>query len=276
MDSNFSKTGRSSSPQTEYALIISGWLASRIGLSTIRGHDICGLALLPAIPILIYNVLLLIRTAYRWQPRNRTFCLLSGLLSDAIPYWILRHGSESRYEIISPWDSRLWAVSLVFLVVVSGLWWIFRNMRIPRLFSSLRYGIISTILISVPIIVVTIFRIHYSIMQHLPNEERSLFLVGSEIHHAYIGALCIILCNALTRRLDSNLMYYFSFLLSISIGLIIDQITYVMMFHVSDAAYSSTLSWIGPIVGLCLIIVTICWYHSHTTRPSQAHDQSVR
>ncbi len=272
MDLNASKTDRSSSPQIEYVLIVFGWLASRIGLSIIRDYHICGLAVLPAILILLYNLFVLIKTTYREQPTNRKLCVISGLLSDAIPYWTLRYGSESRYEIMSAWDGRLWVVSFIFLVVVCGLWWITRNTQVPRLFNSIRYGIISTMLISVPILIVAFFRITYLMIRHLPNEERSVFLFGSEIHHAYIGALGIIICNAIASRRDPNLVYSLSLVLSISMGVIIDQLTYIMILHVTDAAYSSTLSWLGPIVGVPLIILTVCWFHFHTARPSRVHN----
>jgi len=96
-------------------------------------------------------------------------------------------------------------------------------------------------------------------MNHLniPNEERSIIILGVEIHHLVIGMLLLTLTLPfiIITRQFTWLSLILVLLALIGIGFITDQYTYCLLKEISDSTYFGSFSfWGGLIVSIACSI----------------------
>ena len=93
------------------------------------------------------------------------------------------------------------------------------------------------------------YRISNELLRGIPNEDRSLFVAGVEIHHYHQGLLVWIL--ALTLASNTTLSRWTGtwLLTGVGAGMVLDQATYAFIANCSDEAYFGLLSYSGAIIG---------------------------
>lgn len=115
--------------------------------------------------------------------------------------------------------------------------------------TSFRQKLIYIVTILIVIGVSRLLQVIYLNMG-IPNEERSLMIMGYEVHHINHGLILI--------YISSHILYFFSsnnkiiknislLMLVLGIALINDQISYYALKEISDEAYLSFVSFIGAV-----------------------------
>ena len=96
------------------------------------------------------------------------------------------------------------------------------------------------------IITVIIVRGGNILARDIPNESRSLIIMGVEFHHLFTGFLFV--------HISQIILVYFNYSNSfrtiyvIGTALIADQITYIMIVPLNDEAFFSSFSFVGAII----------------------------
>lgn len=89
--------------------------------------------------------------------------------------------------------------------------------------------------------------------QGFPNEQRSTFIWGYEVHHFAYGA--VMLCLGLAWAAPSTAAGSFpSLLIGLGAGFVADELLYYYLIEVSDAAYFGGISWAGAVLGVALAV----------------------
>lgn len=233
-----------------YAAMLAGWLFSRFVLSFLRMIEISGLVLLPGFLLALFCTFHLSRALF--VPTSSAFVthFTNGVLTDSFFFWVVRPGSGAAVEVSGPWDPKVFAGSaaafatatvLLFLATIAGR-------RIKAAFR--RPGRLHALLAAAcPICIIPVFRVAGSLLRHLPNEERSLFIAGCEVHHAYEGVIAIMVLGILmrTRCVANRLPVVLA--CGVASAFILDQIPYVLLEDASDASYFGAASLTGAVVG---------------------------
>lgn len=118
------------------------------------------------------------------------------------------------------------------------------------------------------VLVVAGFRVFQFLMLQadMPNEARSIVIGGLEIHHINLGVMLVWTAAMLTafagRTRKTRLIT--GIILTIGIGMMVDQLTYYALRSVSDKAYLELASTVGAVGGL--VLVSIALIHSVTQK----------
>ncbi|MCG8054897.1 MAG: hypothetical protein JAY94_04360 [Candidatus Thiodiazotropha endolucinida] len=236
--------------------LVFGWLFSRLFLSGIRGVDFLEFVVLPGF-IIAHSLVWLLISAH--QPSSKTnqsvnFYLtffIFGVIADSLVWWIIRPGTFSELEAVNPWHESVWFGSMISLLLCLSAVFIF-SPRLTSVDRSTRPSIL--LMIMGYLCTVIIYRISYYVTLDLPNEERSIFILGSEIHHAIFGFIGLILLKLWSHSSFPPQLPVLSLLMGICFGFILDQTSYLMLQEVTDEAYGQTISWLGLILGTMLLI----------------------
>lgn len=112
------------------------------------------------------------------------------------------------------------------------------------------------------IALVAIFRILNIIFRDVPNEERSFMIGGIEIHHFVTGLLFMGLSFAVLYNFKRSkaVTTVFSGVLVICLAMIADQISYILIFPLSDDAFFSLFSLLGAIISMSWLIFRINFF----------------
>ena len=95
-------------------------------------------------------------------------------------------------------------------------------------------------LLALPLTIVGIYRITHYLFINIPNEERSLFICGTEVHHAITGTILLLLTffYHYIRGAFSSIYLFFIVLFSTSF---IDQVYFIQLADVSDELYNTQI-----------------------------------
>ncbi|MES9831922.1 MAG: hypothetical protein ABW139_06725 [Candidatus Thiodiazotropha sp. DIVDIV] len=237
-------------------LLVVGWLFSRLFLSGIRGAEVLEFVILPGF-IIAHSLVWLMIIAHQQSSRSNqlvnfylTFFIF-GVIADSIVWWIIRPGTFSELAAINPWHESVWFGSMVSLLLCLLAVFIFS----PRL-SSVDRGTRPSILLLIVgyLCTVIIYRISYYITLDLPNEDRSIFILGSEIHHVIFGFIGLIILKLWSHSSFPPRLPVISLLMGLCFGFVLDQSSYLMLKEVTDEAYGQTISWVGLFFGTMLLI----------------------
>lgn len=251
-------------------LVVVGWLVSRLVLGWCPPIQAGGLFLNPASLAPLLVALLSIPLVFGRPSRNTAFWLCVGWLCDVGPWLAFRPGTGA--VTFGFWDRPSLVGSLVCLVATLALLEIAslkpnRERRTPPL---LPLSLVPAGLVAVASIVAV--RVPYYTMAHIPNEERSVFVGGVEVHHLCWGLAGLILIAVWTRtdlggtsgRLLALLAY------GLSLGFYLDEAAYYLLAEVSDAAYGGLFSMIG---GGLLLVATFAGTRAWLARVYAAPDR---
>ena len=111
-------------------------------------------------------------------------------------------------------------------------------------------------LVFVGVITIVFFQVSNYVLIHIPNEERSLFMFGYEVHHNNIGMIGVTLLGILWNVLWKNKVTRILSLVGAGalLGFIWDEWFYYMLKEVTDDAYFQLST---TITGISLPIVTL-------------------
>ena len=95
--------------------------------------------------------------------------------------------------------------------------------------------------------IVIFFRLSNILLRNVPNEERSLMIAGIEVHHIISGLLLLSIatCMVLNFPSKSRIVFIFS---ALGLAMIGDQISYFMIYPLTDAAFFTPFSFMGAIL----------------------------
>jgi hypothetical protein len=116
---------------------------------------------------------------------------------------------------------------------------------------------------SFPAVIVTaaccvlIYRVCFLLQRGIPNEERSIFICGVEIHHMIPGLLTMAFLGVLSfrRSLWRRIWPFAVVVYGVAAGTYLDQIGYAMLAEMSDKAYGGFQSLGAAVVALGLWLV---------------------
>jgi hypothetical protein len=135
------------------------------------------------------------------------------------------------------------------VLLIPSIW--HRNLKI-RKFSLTWATLYSLFIVSI----LLFFRLYNVFMRDIPNEERSLMIAGIEIHHIISGLFILSFSTILILNFPSKsrvvLIFY-----CLGLAMIGDQITYFLMYPLTDAAFFTPFSLIGAIFATCWLILKI-------------------
>ena len=96
------------------------------------------------------------------------------------------------------------------------------------------------------LLIILLYRIsHYTFITfQIPDQARSLYFGGQQVHHIYIGLIVYILIRILLYKTKQFSKLQTS-VTAFSIASIADQLTYIMFTNLSDKSYSSLISIFG-------------------------------
>jgi hypothetical protein len=102
------------------------------------------------------------------------------------------------------------------------------------------------------VLLILAFRVLNIITRHsIPNEERSLMIAGTEVHHLITGFFfaSLILAVLSSPHISERIRPLFGGFLVLCLAMIADQITYVMIYPLTDEAFFGITSTAGAIIG---------------------------
>jgi glycerophosphoryl diester phosphodiesterase len=104
---------------------------------------------------------------------------------------------------------------------------------------------------------VLLYRASFSLQKGIPNDERSIFVHGVEIHHMIPGLLVLALVGVLSfrRPLWRRIWPFAAVVYALAAGTYLDQIGYAMLAEMSDKAYGGSQSLSSAVVALGLWFV---------------------
>ncbi len=245
-------------------LILAGWIVSRLGLSFLRSVEVGPFLFLPGFLLSVAGCLLLALDAVRGLFRYTLALVISGISLDSLAFWLIRPGSGSDHATLGPWGSKVWLTSFVLLAF--GLTLSFFSRRLGTLVArrSRRIPGLPDVaaLVSCMVVTVTAFRVSQHLTRHLPNEERSLYILGTEIHHAYQGVLLVALFQILLAARCIPVNRFSLSILGVAAGFVLDQVTYVTLIQCTDEAYGSSISLFGALAAVAVFSALMFFFHS--------------
>ena len=224
-----------------------GWCFSRIFLSFFRFQSLGEFAVLPGFYLATLLIFIVTFRVTHLSGVDRITPFILGVCTDALPFWFLRPGMGAPYTVSNTWDIGLVFSSVTLSLFFAGV------LFFSDLFNksgAKKSGInpsLSPFWFSIPfILTILLFRTSYALTKHLPNEERSIFIQGFEVHHANWGILGIMIIAALG---PSGLRFNKITLMLISIlsAFFLDQFSYLQLNLVSDEAYEGLISLAGAV-----------------------------
>jgi hypothetical protein len=155
----------------------------------------------------------------------------------------LRSGSEVLYNSI--------CYSTLIAIFFGVYYWVLNNYRFNRPDNQRgSFPYVSAYVLLVALVTVAVYRYGYYSMLDVPNEERSLILLGYEIHHINIGVLVLAILVPLIKEFRKS--FFFATAVGFGYGSIIDQGGYYNLSEISDTSYGGMLSTISAI---CLFVI---------------------
>lgn len=249
------------------SLFFVGWCFSRFVLSIVRVDDFYSFSIVPG--YLIGFCVLFLFTATLYLPRvgekrNSIFWVALGVLSDSLFYSILRPGSALDTGGYSSFSAEMFVMSVLSALGVLVLLLVTKTFCRTR--QSLSLGQRSLwLIVLLSFIIPIFFRVQHIFTQHLPNECRSLFVLGFEIHHGVQGLLILIVLVTLYVAEIYFPTYLWVLGLSVAAGMMLDQASYLMLARVTDVAYSGMFSVFGAAFSMSLFY-GFCVYINRATR----------
>ena len=194
-----------------YSFLLLGWLTSRIIFSFFRNLEISQFVILPGF---IIGYLFLLKCFNDIKNKKMKYDLsyfMIGILTDSILYWIIRPGTNSAVYVSGPWNRIVVFGSLLSLAIIISFIFLCRKIGEKRhvYWNQIkRINIWLTIIGAIGSIV--FYRVIYLLTIEIPNEERSLIILGSEIHHSILGIILLIIINILiiTNCISNNLFIF--------------------------------------------------------------------
>ena len=117
------------------------------------------------------------------------------------------------------------------------------------------------------VLIVLVMRLGNISTMNIPNEDRSLMISGIEVHHFISGMFIVMLSQIALYHIQfkNGKKYFIAFLnfLVIGLAMIADQLTYIVLYPLTDDAYFTMLSLVGPFIGTSWIVTRIYIYNKH-------------
>ncbi len=238
-----------------FGLILLGWLVSRLVLAWFPPVQAAGLFIHPSALAFPALVVASFAVVYGRRGDHATFWLSLGWTADVLVWLCVRPGTG--WKEFGFWDAPVLigsGIGLAAVLVATGLAALVgrREHRTPALLP------LSLPLVSLTAVVVTVFtRIPYYTMADVPNEERSLMILGVEIHHINPGGLLLIVVAlwATTRLRPLGLRTLMAVVFGVGMSFVLDESVYYALDQVSDEAYGGVASYVGAVGGWLLLTV---------------------
>lgn len=224
---------------------IAGGAAAGIAYALRVRLDIAEISVKPAHVIILLLWLAMIES-FRKSGRIRHFPLMTGLSAGIVGGYFFNHGLFSGYPST---------------ILVSSLAGLIAALLIALLRSDPhgRHSSPAGLVLSKPglwsvaaVLLILAFRLLNIITRHsIPNEERSLMIAGTEVHHLITGfffaaMILAVLCSPhISKRIRSLLGGF----LVLYLAMIADQLTYVTIYPLTDQAFFGITSTAGAIIG---------------------------
>jgi hypothetical protein len=236
--------------KTAILYICLGWLLSRIILSFVRLSDLGTFVLLPGFLLAIVYLFVVTDRLVTGRGNLMSICFLSGVVADSILYWVLRPGMGSAFTTAGPWDSLVVKGSVACLIIFSGLSFIVYPLG--KTLSKYDKPISGKMVIAALflfVLVIVAYRLAYAFTKHLPNDARSIFIMGCEIHHANWGILAFLIMGMLLVSRPAGTSRILFLVSAVFAAFFFDQISYIQLQDVTDEAYGGAISLFGSIAG---------------------------
>ena len=218
---------------------IGGWALSRLTLALLPPLLVGSLWLTPAQMAGPALLLASFVACFGRRGPGPVFWGCAGWSADVLVWLVVREGAASPHH--GPWSTAALLGSGIGLAVVLSLSRIpgDRNTAGPTLYPAM-----STWVVFVAALTVVAYRLAFSATQHIPNEERSLFIGGVEVHHWNHGVIGALIVGAFASRSGWRFLPRLAAatVLGAAAGSLFDQLGYGLLADVSDAAYGGALS----------------------------------
>ncbi len=201
----------------------------------------------------IYNVsisavVLLFFLRFRFSALDQGWHLLLGIALFGVPQMIIADALP-RFTV-----GLLGAgISITFIALMS-----ISKFKLSDYFHDLMRDAPKLLWFSTFAIIVTFifYRISFEFSQHIPNEERSVFIFGFEIHHINFGLLGLLVLMLVSFGRNTRGRVLFLIILGVSLGSMSDQLAYNLLSDMSDQAYGEAISLFGGIIGTIFVAVS--------------------
>ena len=243
-----------------WSAVLAGWLISRFVLSLPRMIHVGSVVVAAGFLAALYAAVRLPSLLFTEADDRIAVHVLNGIIADSVFYWIVRPGMGAPLGVTGPWDPVVFAGSGAGLVVMlaatslAGLCGarIRAATRAPTRWHALLAG-------AGVVGAIVVFRVSNVMLRDLPNEDRSLFIAGCEVHHAVTGALLVALLGMLlaTRCLPNALPVALA--CGVASGFVLDQTTYLMLRNVSDEAYFGAASLAGACAAAIVYVIALVY-----------------
>ena len=239
--------------------LLSGWLFSRFVLTLFRFTLIDDYVFLPGLAAAILMVGIMIRCLIGLQCPAATIYFIAGIVVDSVFFWTLRSGNSQAFVDIR-WAPRMFLLSFCGLVPYIAIIAALKSPLAAGKTTFAKANLINTVLIcSAMGITILLFRVIYLLTSHIPNDERSMMIAGVEIHHAVLGALVICLLAVLMAKRKTHIGTTFCIFFGSASGFILDQVSYLPILDLTDAAYNSRISWLGAATGAAAYVAYVMY-----------------
>lgn len=158
-------------------------------------------------------------------------------------------------------------ISDIFWITLTSLTWV------ASLLFFYRFSVRAVLTPLLSVAVIFIFRLSDWQMRlsGVPNEARSLYCYGHEIHHlawGLVGGGVVVWANQCSKKITTHLA--FQIFLGLSVGTFLDQLTYFTLTDLSDVAYVSIPSLMSPILWVTYWIFNgvACAFHRTSQSPN--------
>lgn len=187
------------------------------------------------------------------------FSINGGIIIDEFMYLSFRSGGVaywSEISIIFPFIVAL--VMFGFLIILKN----YTEFEYRESYSH--YYIL--LLLVIPVISFLFFRISQTYLRTMgvPNDARSLIIMGYEIHHAAQGTFLIIISYPilLYSNLNEKIKKIVSIIFITGCSFVADQYLYMFYFEPTDALYFNMISTGGGFICTLFLLILITYTHN--------------
>jgi hypothetical protein len=192
----------------------------------------------------------------------RPLALVCGVLATDSVHVVILSNQAALPSGVPLWFGRSLTPALVGLAVSVGTIWLTSSRAAWRT-RGVSFVYVVLFVASLAATIASFRLIHHGMLQRgVPNEARSLWIGGQEIHHAVTASVAgFLLGSVLLARPSTGVRLFAALALGVIAGAVADESLYLCLASVTDDAYTEATSLTGAcLFGLLYaLVMTIAW-----------------
>lgn len=224
------------------------WILARLAFPPVRDLEFGPFLFLPCLMLSIGGAFTQTLRSAAGVGDARILAATIAFVAEGLGFWVSRPGSGAKLIVTAQSQEAFFRATFGLVLGLFALLPLILPSIQPtsgqtRLRSPGRWVAAGTVAM------ILFYRISNELLRGIPNEDRSLFVAGVEIHHYHQGLLVWILALTLASNPTLSRWTITWLLTGVGAGMVLDQATYAFIANCSDDAYFGLISYSGAIIG---------------------------